>query len=34
MKENLVAGEGAATTSIPAAKVNKFNSLIATGVRI
>jgi len=30
----LVAGEGHATTSFLAAKSNKFNSLIATGVRI
>ena len=29
-----VAGEGLATTSILAVKVNKFNNLIATGVRI
>jgi len=32
--EALVAGEGAAATSILATKTNKFNSLIATGVRI
>jgi hypothetical protein len=30
----LVAGEGHATTSFLATKSNKFNSLIATGVRI
>jgi hypothetical protein len=32
--DNLVAGEGLATTSILAVKANKFNNLIATGVRI
>jgi hypothetical protein len=30
----MVAGEGAATTSIKTAKYNEFNNLIATGVRI
>jgi hypothetical protein len=32
--ENVVAGEGHATTSLLAAKSNEFNSLIAKGVRI
>jgi hypothetical protein len=33
-RPDMVAGEGAATTSFTAAKFNKFNDLIATGVRI